>query len=75
MATKKVPALRVVAKTENFRRAGYAFTREPKDIAATEFDSKEGQEKLQQLMEEKMLFCTEVEIEIDVPDESAKPKK
>lgn len=71
MAKKLIDALRVVAKAETFRRAGYTFTREPRDIPASEFDSEEGDAKLLQLRDEKMLFCTPVQIEVDVPDETA----
>jgi hypothetical protein len=77
MAGKKTAVvLRVVAKTESFRRGGFTFTRDQKDIPMEQFDGKEGQARLKLIKEESMLFCTEVEIEIpDTAENASKEKK
>ncbi|MFZ6655660.1 hypothetical protein [Undibacterium sp. TJN19] len=37
----KIKALRVVSKAASFRRAGYQFTGEPKDIPVSELDEQQ----------------------------------
>lgn len=55
---KTVKVLRVIAKRQGFRRAGREFGKEPIDIVLTELSD----EHIEQIKNEPMLSCTEVEI-------------
>lgn len=63
MAKKKI--LRVVAKTESFRRAGFAFGAAEKDIPLDTLDAKQ----LAAIKGDRMLVATE--LEIDASEETA----
>lgn len=60
--TKKVPALRITAKTERFSRAGETFTREPRTIPTADLTK----DQVKALKAEYMLVVEEVEAEVDV---------
>ena len=55
----KVPALRVTARRDTFRRAGYTFTGEPTDIPLADLTKA----NIAQLRGEKLLVVQDVEID------------
>ncbi|GAB2182671.1 hypothetical protein DLREEDagrD3_28940 [Denitratisoma sp. agr-D3] len=59
--TKKVPGLRVAAKTKNFRRAGRAWSEQVTDVPLSDFTK--GQ--VEQLKADPGLVVVDIEIEVD----------
>ena len=57
-AGSPIPALRVISSQEGFRRAGYAFGREPVDIPLDDLND----EQVQLLKTEAKLAVVEVEL-------------
>lgn len=55
---KTIPGLRIVARTEGFRRAGRAWSIAPQDVATSEF----GKEQLAKLRAETMLIVVDIEL-------------
>jgi len=64
---KKIPALRVVAKREGFRRAGRRFGAEPQEIPLSELKKPE----IEMLKNDPSLVTHEVEIEVEATAETA----
>jgi hypothetical protein len=58
---KKIKVLRVAAKRDGFRRAGYAFGSESQDIPLADLDK----QKLSALKGDPMLLCVETEVEAE----------
>lgn len=56
---EKIPALRVAAKTEGFRRAGRAWSLAPTDVVASQFTP----EQLAALRAEPMLVVADIELD------------
>ena len=59
---KTVKILRVAAKHDGFRRAGYEFGREAKDISVTDLKK----EQIEQIKNDPSLVC----VEVDVPGDA-----
>jgi len=58
--SKKVPGLRVSAKTAGFRRAGRAWPSSPVDVPASEFTK----DQIAQLKADPELLVAEVDVEV-----------
>lgn len=65
----KQKVLRVVARREGFRRAGFAFGAEPTDIPLDQLKK----EQIAALKDEPQLLVTETEIEVPAADAADKP--
>lgn len=61
----KIQVLRVVARTDSFRRAGYQFGADPVDIPMEEFADAPGKKKLASIKADRNLIATEVDIDAD----------
>lgn len=59
-SVKTVKGLRVMAKRDGFRRAGYAFSHEPTDIPLSDLNKAQ----IEQIKGDKSLLCVEVDIEV-----------
>ncbi len=59
--SKAVKALRIVAKREGFRRAGYEFGQEARDIPLADLEK----EQIEQLKNDPSLLCVEVGVTAD----------
>lgn len=72
---EKIQALRVVARTDSFRRAGYQFGADPVDIPMEEFADAQGKKKLAAILADRNLVATEVEVDIEAAPaaETAQP--
>lgn len=67
----KIQVLRVVARTDSFRRAGYQFGADPVDIPMEDFADAQGKKKLAAIMGDRNLVATEVEVEVEVDSDAA----
>lgn len=74
MAAEKVKGIRVIAKRENFRRAGRVFGGEPADIRLSDLklDRKSGVNEERAIREDPMLVV--VDIELPAPADAAPVK-
>lgn len=62
---EKIKVLRVVARTDSFRRAGFQFGADAKEIPMSEFASAAGKRWLAAIMEDPNLVASEVEVQAD----------
>ncbi|WP_454908389.1 HI1506-related protein [Variovorax gossypii] len=61
----RVKGLRVVGRSEGFRRAGRAFGAEPVEIALSDLSK----EQIKALRDERQLVVTDIEIDLPAQDE------
>ncbi len=61
----KIQVLRVVARTDSFRRAGYQFGADAVDIPMEEFADAQGKKKLASIKADRNLIATEMEVDAD----------
>lgn len=74
----KIQVLRVLARTDNFRRAGYQFGADPVDIPMEDFADAQGKKKLAAIKGDRNLLATEMEVDSDAgvvaqPDAATPP--
>ncbi|MNV51741.1 hypothetical protein D3C71_1437980 [compost metagenome] len=62
---EKIKVLRVVARKESFRRAGYQFGANAVDIPMDDLNGAQGKKKLEAILADPALVATELEVEAD----------
>ncbi|MCH4576480.1 hypothetical protein [Achromobacter xylosoxidans] len=62
---EKIKVLRVVARTDSFRRAGYQFGAEAVDIPMDELTGAQGKKKLDAIMADPNLVANELDVDAD----------
>lgn len=63
--TKRVAGVRIVSKTDSFRRAGFTFSKQPTDIQLSTLSK----EQIKALSNETMLQAETIEIEVEASQE------
>ncbi|CUJ55577.1 hypothetical protein [Achromobacter sp. 2789STDY5608621] len=62
---EKIKVLRVVARTDSFRRAGYQFGADAVDIPMDELTGAQGKKRLDAIMADPNLVANELEVDAD----------
>lgn len=62
---EKIKVLRVVARTDSFRRAGYQFGADAVDIPMDELTDAQGKKRLDAIMADPNLVANELEVDAD----------